>query len=207
MAKITLPDALGGFQSVALTNSNTQAVEDELNNKVLYRVNPEGEPNGMENLLDMNDNRIINVRAATYGGATPANGDVVTFGDLEELEDTITTSPTLLNLANRTIIDVTSDPGAISATLASSESYTRVNNATQTDITIPLDSVVDWLDSTEMHFRQAGAGLTQFITTNGVVINVPFGGTLVLAGIGATVTLKKVGADEWDLIGQTTAGA
>lgn len=205
MAKITLPDAVGGFQSVALTNSNTKAIESALNDEVLYRVNPEGEPNSMEVLIDMNDNRIINVRAATFGGATPSGGDLVTFQDLDELEDSATTSPTILNLSNRTVIEVT-EGVTHTATLASSESYTRIGGIIQTDIVIPLDSALAWLDSTELHFRQIGSGLTQFVTTNGVTINVPFSGTLVLAGTGATVTLKKVAADEWDLIGQTTVG-
>ena len=37
MAKITLPELSGGFQSVALANANNDAIESALNNEVLYR--------------------------------------------------------------------------------------------------------------------------------------------------------------------------
>lgn len=206
MAKITLPELSGGFQSVALANANNDAIESALNNEVLYRNNPDGETNTMENLLDMNNNKIINVAAATAGGAAPAGSDLVTFADLQNLEDTINASPVLFNISNREIFNIT-NVSETTVGVAAAESYTRINSATQTDIVIELDVTASWLDSTEAHFRQVGAGLTRFITANGVVINVPFNGTLQFAGTGATVTIKKVGPDEWDLIGQTAVAS
>lgn len=45
-------------------NANFQKIEDTLNNEVLFRDNPEGEPNSMNNTdLDMNGNRIFNLPA------------------------------------------------------------------------------------------------------------------------------------------------
>ncbi len=61
MAKITIPNVLGMFLSVIGINSRFNQVQDELNNKVLYRDNPGTEPNQMENDLDMNGNDIINL--------------------------------------------------------------------------------------------------------------------------------------------------
>lgn len=58
--KLTLPAITNSFPSTE-TNSNFDAIEQELQNKVLYRDNPTGEPNQMENTLDMNSNRIINL--------------------------------------------------------------------------------------------------------------------------------------------------
>ena len=206
MAKITLPELTGGFQSVALANANNDAIEAALNNQVLYRNNPEGEVNTMENTLDMNNNKIINVLATTADGSAPSGSDLVTFADLQNLEDTINASPVLFNISNREIFNITTG-GSTTAGVAAAESYTRVDSAIQTDIVIELDATANWLDSTEAHFRQVGSGLTQFITANGVVINVPFNGTLQFAGTGATVTIKKVGPDEWDLIGQTAVAS
>lgn len=60
MSKITLPDITSGYNLSAI-NSNFQKVEDELNNKVLYRQIQDGEPNAMSENLDMNSNRIINL--------------------------------------------------------------------------------------------------------------------------------------------------
>jgi len=61
MAKITLNDLTSNYGSQALHNANNDTIEDNLNNKVLYRDNPDGEPNSMQQELDMNSNRIINM--------------------------------------------------------------------------------------------------------------------------------------------------
>lgn len=65
MAKITIDDITGQFTSVQAINDRFQQVEDELNDKVLYRNNPAGEPNNMSNDLDMNSNRILNLTSPT----------------------------------------------------------------------------------------------------------------------------------------------
>lgn len=61
MAKITLDNIASGYASTTKINNNNDAIEAELNDKVLYRNNPSGEANQMENELDMNSNRIINL--------------------------------------------------------------------------------------------------------------------------------------------------
>jgi hypothetical protein len=61
MAKITISDILGQFASVIGINSRFQQLEDELNEKVLYRDNPGTEPNEMNNALDMSNNPILNL--------------------------------------------------------------------------------------------------------------------------------------------------
>lgn len=60
MAKVVLNDLTSNYGSQQLHNANNTTIEDELNNKVLYRDNPEGEPNQMENAIDMNSNDILN---------------------------------------------------------------------------------------------------------------------------------------------------
>ena len=61
MAKLTLSDITAGYASAAALNASFNAIEDEFNNNVLYRNNPSGEPNQMENDLDMNNNDLLNV--------------------------------------------------------------------------------------------------------------------------------------------------
>lgn len=63
MAKITLDTITSGFQSTSQVNNNNADIATNLNDKVLYRDNPTGEPNQMVNLLDMNSNQIINLPA------------------------------------------------------------------------------------------------------------------------------------------------
>lgn len=65
MAKINLDGILSGFKSVAKIIANFTSIETALNDKVLYRDNPEGEPNQMANELDMNGQAINNLPQAT----------------------------------------------------------------------------------------------------------------------------------------------
>ena len=61
MAKVTLSDITAGYASATALNLSFNLIEDEFNNNVLYRNNPSGEPNQMENNLDMNNNDLLNV--------------------------------------------------------------------------------------------------------------------------------------------------
>lgn len=65
MAKVTLDGIVSGFKSVAKLISNFDSIESELNDKVLYRDNPSGEPNQMVSELDMNGQPINNLPTAT----------------------------------------------------------------------------------------------------------------------------------------------
>src|SRR5690606_37554125 len=60
MSKIELNETNSGY-NLQKINSNFQKIEEEFNDKVLYRDNPNGEPNEMLNDLDMNGNRVYNL--------------------------------------------------------------------------------------------------------------------------------------------------
>lgn len=62
MSKIELNTSIADY-GWSQINANFQEIEDELNQKVLYRDNPVGEPNSMNNTnLDMNGNSIVNAQ-------------------------------------------------------------------------------------------------------------------------------------------------
>ena len=61
MAKIELGGLGSGYASTTKLNEQLQKIQDELNNKVLYRDNPSGEANSMSSDLDMNSNQVLNV--------------------------------------------------------------------------------------------------------------------------------------------------
>ncbi len=65
MAKIVLNKPTSGFNLAAI-NANFTAIEAELQDKVLYRNNPIGEPNTLETDLDANSKRIFNLPAPIY---------------------------------------------------------------------------------------------------------------------------------------------
>lgn len=60
MSKLVLNDVTN-INALSVINDNFDKIEDEMQNKVLYRNNPVGEPNQMQNTLDMNGQRIINL--------------------------------------------------------------------------------------------------------------------------------------------------
>jgi len=60
LAKINIDNINGQFASQQGLNNRFDLVEDALNNKVLYRDNPTGDPNQMNEDLDMNLKDIIN---------------------------------------------------------------------------------------------------------------------------------------------------
>lgn len=68
MSKIDLTTVGSGFLSQSAINDNFTAIENEFQNKVLYRNNPTGEPNSMATHLDMNGYNIINAGNATSIG-------------------------------------------------------------------------------------------------------------------------------------------
>lgn len=78
MAKITSTNVSSGFNTTI--NTNFSAIDDELNNKVLYRNNPTGEPNTMLNDLDMNSNDILNANAIGTSSLS-VNGSNITSSD------------------------------------------------------------------------------------------------------------------------------
>ena len=53
----------------------------------------------------------------------------------------------------------------------------------------------------EFHFRQAGAGDLAITASSGVIVNVPAGLLASTDRQGATVTVKKVALDAWDVFG------
>ena len=77
MAKITIASIVSGFRSVTAFNTNFQSITTDLNNKVLYRDNPGGEPNEMKNSLDMNSHTILNL-PVPLTGTEPVRFDQIT---------------------------------------------------------------------------------------------------------------------------------
>jgi hypothetical protein len=61
MSKISLKNIEGGF-NLSRINDNFDRIEGVINDQVLFRDNPKGEPNQIKQNLDMNGKDIINVR-------------------------------------------------------------------------------------------------------------------------------------------------
>jgi len=78
MAKITISNIASGYASTSALNATFNAIEDEFNTRVLYRNNPSGEPNQMQQDLDMNNFGIVNVNALQTTALTVNGVDYLT---------------------------------------------------------------------------------------------------------------------------------
>jgi hypothetical protein len=74
VAKIDLPTISSGYASNTTFNTTFTTIENEFQQKVLYRDNPTGEPNSMQNDLDLNSNDINNVKDITMTGDFTVDG-------------------------------------------------------------------------------------------------------------------------------------
>lgn len=140
------------------------------------------------------------VPAMGASGASHAAGIVpdpgATAGTLRYLrEDGTWTAPP------STVIPINTQAAGYTLALTDQGGYVRMTSASANNATVPVSSTTLFPVGAQVHVRQAGAGTTTIVASAGVTINAPFGGTLVSAGQGATMTLVNVGTDVWDLIG------
>lgn len=76
MSKIVLNDVTN-LNALSVINDNFDKLEQELQTKVLYRDNPEGEPNTLENDVDANGNSLYNIQDLTINGGFTVDGQDV----------------------------------------------------------------------------------------------------------------------------------
>lgn len=95
--------------------------------------------------------------------------------------------------------------GAATSLLAThAGQYLRFTEAAAKTLTVQAEATEPLPADVEFHFRNVGAADLTLVEDTGVTINPPDGGTLAIPS-GGTVTLKRVAADEFDLMGQTVA--
>ncbi len=79
-----LDDVSSGY-NLSKINSNFDKIEDEFNDRVLYRDNLDTEPNSMQDNLDMNSYKILNANSI-YSQSLFLNGIAVTVNNLVEVD-------------------------------------------------------------------------------------------------------------------------
>lgn len=101
-------------------------------------------------------------------------------------------------------------PSVVSTTtytlvLADAYGYIRLTHASGCDVTVPPNATEAFAIGTVITFRNAGAGISALVAGAGVTLNPRggSGGSLDFAEEGATVQIKKVATNEWDIIGGT----
>lgn len=158
-----------------------------------------------DNFEDLDD-RVTAIEDAPVAAVPPSNMTVAGTQWTIYYPDGLTFGPFTLPQANfrpSVVAAIDGDTsGVYSPVLADANGYKRYAGSSDLTVLVPLNADVAYPVDTELTFRQAGDGSIIFDTAtagptlNGIV------GFLNQTGVsGATVTLKKVATDEWDLIG------
>jgi hypothetical protein len=132
----------------------------------------------------------------TFTG-TPA-APTASFGtNTTQLATTAFVQQELINSFNRQTASYT-------LVLADRNKVVEMNVAGANNLTVPLNSSVAFAIGTEIQVLQYGAGQTTIVATGGVTLRSK-SGQLKIGNQYTGVTLKKVGTDEWYVIGNLSA--
>lgn len=206
MAKLTLQDIANWFNAVPIISANNTAIEAAVEN-TLSRDGTS--PNDMEVDLDMGGHRVINLAAPVEANDAARLIDLQEVSEITELPwDNITDKPAIIeSIAAGTaglafeIPVVTESTAALSATTANSGNYTRFSHALPT---YTFSGAAGLVAGKEYHGRYVGIGTLTIAGTNGMTVNAPYQGTLVIPPQG-TFTVKIISSTVADLLGATVA--
>lgn len=146
------------------------------------------------------------------------DGLYTVFSDFEsgtefDPDETDTSGPVvgkMLGLIAEGVVTVSSFTADITLTSDEAGTYQRCTSAVPRAVTVPANADVPIDVNSIYTFRQAENGQLTFVGGVDVVINLPPTVTSTTRGPGSTVSLIKVGTNEWDLSGdmmiETTSG-
>ncbi len=170
MSKVVLNDVAAGY-NVSTINSNFDKIETALNNKVLYRDNPTGEPNELKSDLDFNGKNAYNVgtlgvSSIEIGGVSLEPGDAVTNATIQPFEFTATAGQTVFSVAPFTptttalLVEVNgvSYPSSSVATSGSNVTIPACELGDEVIIRVFTRSIGPAPTAAELQFIQTGAG-------------------------------------------------
>ena len=131
--------------------------------------------------------------ALTAAGLSAAWGQIAgTLTNQSDLNAALNAKADTGDYASPDVRDEATDPYTL--VLGDADSVLRFTTASAA-VTIPLEASVAFPVGTEISIRQAGTG-TLVLTTTGLTIN----GTIPSWAQHVEVKLRKVGADEWDVV-------
>ena len=220
MAKITLSNVSSGYNRQNI-NTNFEDIETDLQEKVLYRDNPDGEANQMENELDMNSNDIANAKdiytsklylngervVALYTTEAPDDAASITYDNtdsslvatdvqdaIDEIEGRTDTAEDRLDINELAIT-------AIEGKLAK-ETVFAITDGASVDLDPANGGIQTWTlgaDRTATDSFSSGQSMTFIITASGYELTWPTmlwvgGSAPVLANGESIVELFKVGS-------------
>lgn len=177
MAKKTFTDIASGFATMAALNSNFDDLESVLQNQVLYRNNPTGEPNTMQNHLDMNGYNLLNIGSGTTGLGSASLTQAVTWGT--QFDGTGTHSLTTSYIYKNTEVSASSSVTAC--------------------VSLSLESTGGWASGQWIGLIQKGSGKIKIVPDVGVTLR--YSDTVRSRKQYSRIVLFYRGSDVWYMDG------
>lgn len=182
MAKLTLLNIPSGYLATTAINTNFSDLISELQNKVLYRDNPDGEPNAMQNNLDMNGYNILNLGSATViESASASVTKAITWGT--QLDGTGTHS--------------------LSSGYAFRTTEVSASSSVTACLVLMPESTGGWSSNQWAKFVQKGSGPIKFVAGSGVTVRAK--GTVRTNIQYGQAIAEYRGSDVWYLSGDLSA--
>lgn len=175
MAKITFNRVVSNFGFKTAFNNLLGRIEQEFQDKVLYRNNPTGEPNSMSVDLDMNGKDLLNARKIN------ATGLLVDGKDVYQVLNDALTAPN-----NSAVAAANAAASAVSASNAASSAAEAATSASNAAATIPSAMTITGADV------EFNGQVTTKSSTKTLGYSTGAGGTVVQSTSKSTpVTLNK----------------
>jgi hypothetical protein len=206
LAKLTLQDVLSWFNSGPTIAANNRAIEAAIEN-TLSRDGTS--PNDMDADLDMGGHRVTNLAAPVEGSDAVRLQDIMEGIEIIQTVpwDEVTDKPIIVSALEsysevyeiRRAPVVTVSDSNLDASPEDEGNYTRFSNSTAT---YTFSGDADLVEGAEYHGRYVGDGTLTITEADGMTINPPAEGTLVIPP-GGTFTVKIISSTEADLFGVT----
>jgi hypothetical protein len=174
----------GRFPVVAnIASSNNSAVELTNNGAFIYR-----------NIADSNPSLVVSQVSAS------STGDILRLSKAGVIQASVATD----GIANFTGTPSNAQTGDYTLVLADKGRVLRINSSSNRTVTIPLNSSVAFPIDTEIAILRYGTGTVSISPTSGVTLNSKNSETKISGQYGS-VALKKIGENEWVLVGSLEA--
>lgn len=141
---------------------------------------------------------------AALAGGIPAHASMHAPGGADALTGYATIDANSKVTASETSAYINSQSDSYTLVLADAGKLIKMTKSSASNLTVPPNSSVAFPTGTEIEILEYGAGQVTIVAGSGVTLR-SAGSALKIAAQYASVSLKKLGTDEWAVVGYLTA--
>lgn len=168
MAKVVLPGVSTG-QNVSTINANFRKIEDALNSRVMWRDNPQNEPNAVQSDIDVNGKRFYNLPAPALPHEPMRLQEFLEYQDVFEGAVTTVTSEANRAADRAAAAQASASAANSSATLAAQRANAALTSANNSAVSATQSS--QFRDETALVAANGQAQLNSIIISGSNTLN------------------------------------